>query len=232
MSSTRKASTTVCHTVNTEYAKQATPTNTKIQTKINRINKIIKSATFNKGYVCGSYVRNVLVPLSQNRPVEIFKDTISLRFKTYNHFMNFLCNKIIMIINTDVTHWNEPRFTMNIKNSRNDGFVYNVTISANDPIKDVDVKQLIATIDETGTIFSSTDSLLTVSELMERIINKRVKISSIVHEQSILNNIIARELEFTIKKYIKEGWTVEHSKTSNNFDTNLALVKIRSDNTA
>ena len=186
----------------------------KVLIKIKRINKIIQSATACGGYVCGRYVRDVLVPLSKQHKVTLVSDVVSLRFETCERFMAFLCDKHVFISTIHQTPCNEIEYVVYIKGSRNDGIRYQVTISSDDLMVDVDIDQLTATInDDNVIVFHCSDDLLTVPTLIQNIIEKRVKFQSISCKEGILNNV----LQNSIKKYINEGWTVDQSEMPENY---------------
>lgn len=185
----------------------------QLQIKIKRINKIIKSASAYGGYVCGQYMREVLVPLSKQHKVTSLTDRVSLRFKTHEQFMSFLCDKNILITSVDQTPWNEPQYNVYIKGSRNDGVRYEITISLHGLIADVDVNQLIAAIDyENDIVFDCSDDSLTIPTLIQNIIEKRVKIRSICYKEAILSNIVNHVLQRSIEQYISKGWIVDQSE--------------------
>lgn len=190
----------------------------KLQIKIKRINKIIKSASMYDGYVCGRYVRNVLVPLSKQQKVTSVDDLVCLRFPNHEQFMSFLCDKNITITNVEQTARNEPEYNLNIKGSRNDGVRYQVTISPQGLTVDVDINQLIATINhENVTVFDCTDDSLTSSALIQNIVDKRVKIRSICYKEAMSNPNINYMLQRSIIKFTEQGWTVDESEKPENF---------------
>lgn len=188
--------------------------------KIKRINKIIRSASENYGYVCGRYVRNVLVPLSQSQQPEDIPNVISLRFPDHRCLMEFFVDKAIMITDTDTTPWNEPEYIFYIKGSRNDSIAYRATISPYDLTKDVDVNQLVATIEgeKNNIVFRSTDPLLTVQDLINNINKKCVKIRSICYKEALCYDMIYFMLESAIKGYKKESWTIDESEKPQNYE--------------
>ena len=190
----------------------------KLQIKIKRINKIIKSASMYDSYVWGSYVRNVLIPLSKQQKVTSVDDLVCLRFPNHEQFMSFLCDKNIMITNVEQTPRNEPEYDLYIKGSRNDGVRYQITISPHGLIVDVDINQLIATINRDNVIvFDCTDDSLTISTLIQNIIEKRVKFRSACYKAGMLSNIVNHVLQRSIEKYISEGWTLDQSEMPKNY---------------
>lgn len=181
----------------------------RLRIKIKRINKIIKSASTCGGYVYGRYVRDVLVPLSKQHEVTSISDNISLHFDTYERFMSFLCDKHVLITTIGQTSRNEPEYDIYIKGSRNDGVRYQIIVSSHSLIADVDINQLIATINYKNVIvFDCSDDSVTVPKLIQNIIEKRVKFRSICYKEPILNDVLQRSIE----NYINEGWTVDQSE--------------------
>lgn len=191
---------------------------------IRSINRVIRAASTCGGYVCGKYVRDVLVPKHHGLSVNDWPNIVNLRFDDDESYQTFLhsVQEPLVVDSTGLTPWNEVEYRMAYYLSEDHTMDIIVTISETALVKDVDVNQLIARIGEDNeATFESTHPELSAIELQKKILSKQVHIPEVAYEEARKDQVVMERLHKAILNYIANGWTVDESANNGTIERPL-----------